>query len=405
MIRFRNQLPGEDTCSGCMACVDACPVQALSSKENKDGHLYADFDSSKCISCHKCEQVCPVINLPYANNDVNECSIFAAINRDDTLYNTSTSGGIFSALAKKILSEGGIVVGAQLDSFRVRHVCIESVDQLPLLQGSKYMESNMAGIYKEINNYLKAGRKVLYSGMGCQAAAVDAYFKKSKFRDQLFIVDIICGGVPSNLLADAFKNSEFQPDGIAHFREKNKYTFSYKKENEVRPLPLSEALPLAGFGVEATERYSCYNCQFTGVGRKADLTIGDLWGDTHTELKQKYDGRHLSVVIANNDRGMRLLDHCDNIDKELISWSVLLDNPRAVYGRSIKSKTQLRKDLVKNFNKYSYHDLCSLYGNGSMKLAPYFVLCRIQRLFYRVANDWFMKQGAIHYINNISIIK
>lgn len=363
-MNLRLQLANEHSCTGCMACVDACPQDALKSVEANDGHLYASFEEDKCINCKRCEQVCPVLHMPYASNKVDNSKIYAAVSNDDILYEKSTSGGVFATIAKQILEGGGVVVGAKLEGFRTKHIVVDSINELNKLQGSKYMESNLTGIYKTINKYLQLDRKVLFSGMGCQGAAVSNFFRKSSKRNLLFIVDIICGGVPSNLLVDKFKESQFKPDEIHHFREKNKYAFGYLKDGQIESLSISQALPLGGFCAEFTERWSCYDCQFTGIGRASDLTIGDYWGKQPDDMLKKYPGKHFSIVIANSIKANELLQNFKYLQLSSAPWSALRDNPRCVYGKSLKKHSIFRKKLPELFSKYDYRTLNSLYGNG-----------------------------------------
>lgn len=45
----------QETCSGCEACVDSCPVEAISMQNEK-----AQVDADTCIDCGACVGECPV---------------------------------------------------------------------------------------------------------------------------------------------------------------------------------------------------------------------------------------------------------------------------------------------------------------------------------------------------------
>ena len=44
-----------DTCTGCGACVDACPSEAIEMQDGK-----AVIDADKCVDCGVCVDECPV---------------------------------------------------------------------------------------------------------------------------------------------------------------------------------------------------------------------------------------------------------------------------------------------------------------------------------------------------------
>ena len=46
-------------CSGCSACYNKCPVEAIEMLPDKEGFLYPEADKGKCIGCGLCVDVCP----------------------------------------------------------------------------------------------------------------------------------------------------------------------------------------------------------------------------------------------------------------------------------------------------------------------------------------------------------
>ncbi len=189
MIEIRE----ERDCVGCEGCVQACPVKCISKRKDTLGFVYPVVDKEKCIDCHLCEKVCPVINQ---NTVRRPLQVFAAKNRDEEVRLKSSSGGVFTALAAWIIEEGGVVFGARFDKdFKVIHDYTESVEGLKAFQGSKYVQSEIGETFKEAAQFLKEGRKVMFTGTPCQIAALRLFLRKD-YGDQLITVDVVCHGAP-----------------------------------------------------------------------------------------------------------------------------------------------------------------------------------------------------------------
>lgn len=162
-------------CCGCNACVQACPLHCISMEADEEGFWYPKADSNVCIKCGKCDMVCPVINAEHIQNE-NEDKIageqpqtYIAYASDEQLRKQSSSGGIFGIIAHEILHDGGVVFGAAYDdAYRVRHIHIENESDMRILQGSKYVQSDIGDTYNEAFKVLKQGRKVFFTGTACQ---------------------------------------------------------------------------------------------------------------------------------------------------------------------------------------------------------------------------------------------
>lgn len=349
-------LATETTCVGCMACVDICQHNAISQVKGDDGHWYVVVDTETCVGCKLCENVCKRIHAGTYSSNEKISKPYAICSTDLSVYNRATSGGVFGMLAKWILCQGGIVYGAAYtDGIHIKHKRIESIAELFLLQGSKYLESNMNGIFKSIATDLKDGKIVLFSGVGCQVAAVLAYFGNNKYAANLYTCDIICGGVPSSLLIESYAKNTPGFSKVHHFRNKEKYEFAYLQQDGDIVLH-KKALPISGFESLLTNRYSCYNCLFTGLHRKSDWTIGDYWGDS-LAFKTR------SVCVCHNERANQILNNLDSISKEAIGWDFIISNPRIVNGKVSFENRLERRYLGYIFNHFSYNTICKIYGS------------------------------------------
>ena len=307
------EITSKDRCCGCHACYNACPKQCISMVSDSEGFVYPNIDRSKCIDCGLCEKVCPVIAPPGA--DDRESVAFAAVNKDENTRLQSSSGGIFSVLAEQILKENGVIFGAALseDCRQVNHIVVESPADIPLLQGSKYVQSNIGDTYQNAENALKAGRTVLFSGTPCQIAGLYKYLNKPY--EKLYTCDIICHGVPSPLVWQNYvKYREEQAASKvrrASFRHK-KYGWKrfslqlvFMNSAEYTQI-LGKDLFLHGFLSNIYLRPSCYNCKFKGLKRPADITLADFWGIENV-APHMYDNKGTSLVIVHSEKGSRLL--------------------------------------------------------------------------------------------------
>lgn len=384
MTKRLPQLADIHDCTGCMACVDSCAQKALNSYRGDDGHLYVRLNEDKCVGCLKCEKVCKGRDLYQGNNDLKESSPFAAWTSDSVLRSRSTSGGVFAAVAKKILQDGGVVVGSSFDGRYAKHIVIEKYEDLKNLQGSKYVQSNTEGVFNEIKKYLPE-RKVLFSGVGCQVAAVLSYFANSSHKDNLFTMDLICGGVPSDLLMVKYFEMKKGLDAISSFRTKRKYELRGIIDGKENVLGRG-ALPLAGFAAELTNRFSCYDCQYAYAHRKCDITIGDLWGNVGFG-EERENG--LSLAIAHNERGLLLLKESD-LNIHPIKWRDFLPyNGRLVIGKA--PIPYLRKTLARNACKLTNATFAEVYSSTVGINQPVFFLDRciraLQNRFLRHINN------------------
>lgn len=173
MINIRK-----NQCVGCGACADICSAGCISMLGDPEGFAYPKTDSAKCVGCGACDRVCPALNVPEFSEKIPQT--FLAVNRDEAVVGSSSSGGVFSALADKVTKAGGTVCGAAFDGdFSVHHILADNSEDLEKLKTSKYVQSNTGDIYSAVRRELKGGRKVLFSGTPCQVNAMRCFSEKS----------------------------------------------------------------------------------------------------------------------------------------------------------------------------------------------------------------------------------
>ena len=158
-------IESKDVCCGCAACAQSCVKQCVNMTLDDEGFLYPEFNKELCINCRKCEQVCPVINVAIPNDSILGCYVGYTNDKDERLK--SSSGGLFGLFAEYVLLNNGVVYGAAFDTeFLVHHIRVDSVNSLPKLQGSKYLQSRIENTFIEVKKDLDNNLIVLYSGTG-----------------------------------------------------------------------------------------------------------------------------------------------------------------------------------------------------------------------------------------------
>ena len=279
-------------------------------KEDREGFLQPKIDRNTCIKCHKCEKTCPILNKETAQKGV-ETKAYAAINKDEEVRKKSTSGGVFYALAKWTIEQGGVVFGARFDEkWEVTHDYSETLEGIVPFMGSKYVQSRIGDSYKQAKSFLEQSRWVLFSGTPCQLGGLRAFLAKKY--ERLIQVDLICFGVPSpgvwrsylkentpgksQITSISFRDKE---EGWLHSRMVIANTSDAKGQNE--------DVFMRGFSKEAYLRKSCNQCQFRVYHRNSDLTIADYWGVDRL-CDEMFDNKGTSIVFCHSSQGEQLLN-------------------------------------------------------------------------------------------------
>ncbi|WP_462359963.1 Coenzyme F420 hydrogenase/dehydrogenase, beta subunit C-terminal domain [Paraprevotella clara] len=309
-------LASKEKCTGCAACYNACAHSAITMVEDAEGFLVPKVDSSKCVECKLCEMSCPV-TIPLKIWGMPTPKTFALISERDR--RGSSSGGAFSAFARIMLENGGVVYGAAFDKkLHCHHIEIQNIKDLSSLRGSKYVQSEVGDVFKRVKTNLISGRKVLFCGTPCQVAGLKNFLRKPY--TNLLTLDLICHGVPSDMIYQSYLkkiSSRFAafPDGY-EFRNRNGWgkAPSISVCGKFRRIYGVDALFMEAFNASAIFRKCCYSCPYSGLPRVGDCTLGDFWGIGRYGKPFKYDTmKGVSLVLANTEVGeaaMRLLKDC-----------------------------------------------------------------------------------------------
>ena len=301
------------SCTGCGACVSICPKQAITMRADGEGFLYPVVDGEKCVECSLCEKRCP------AGKDVPEkhAKILGAQAEDAELRKVSSSGGVFTLLARDTLAKGGVVFGAAFDeNLRVEHVGALDETELAGMRGSKYVQSDATDAIQNAVSLLGRDIPVLFSGAPCQINGLLAALGRQK-TDKLLTVDFVCHGVPSpgvfaSYIKELEKEHGCRATGYA-FRDKRlgwknfSAVATFEDGTEHTGTQVDEPF-LYGFLQNLYLRPACHICtQLRGERHPADITIADLWG-AEKLCPEKDDDTGLSLVMANTQKGRQALE-------------------------------------------------------------------------------------------------
>ena len=322
----------EEYCTGCGACHCVCPQNAIRMEYSLEGFLIPVIDNGKCNGCSKCQSVCPVLSKPFSNENVHE---FSAMKAESHIREKSSSGGVFYILADYTINVlNGYVCGAVWDdTMQVEHIISNDMNDVLRMQGSKYVQSSMGGVFTEIDKLLKRNNYVLFSGTPCQIAGLKNFLNFEY--DTLLLVDDICSGISS---AKVFKNYIQGRLGSKKikkisFGDKSLYRWSvnisiFFEDGTIYRSTTPDDAFLSLFENGYSLRSSCGDhCCFNSGDRQADITIGDFWGVWHWEKRhqnssQMYrfsDGLGTSVVSVNTSKGRKIVDACKSMMSKVVS--------------------------------------------------------------------------------------
>ena len=329
-----------DICTGCMACYNACNKNAIELITDKEGFLHPVINEKLCIKCNLCYKICP-INSEF-NRFHKPIKIYSGWSNDEKIRISSSSGGAFTEIAKLIIKQGGVVFGVSMNkNIEAEHIYVENETDLNLLIGSKYVQSHIGKSFRQVKEFLKQGRKVLFSGTPCQIAGLKNYLNKDY--ENLYTIDLICHGVPSPRVFNDYKQYiEYKIHNKIqqiHFRcKKSSWIFynigikscSEKNIDEQKYSYIGEYYSdpyIRAFLRDYILRPSCYNCKFTSMYRVGDFTIADWWGYKATSNKDaKFEQKGVSLIMCNTDKSIEMATNLNMDLKERTSDEALRTN-------------------------------------------------------------------------------
>lgn len=337
----------KNSCTGCMACAEMCPVNAIHIQDDITAYN-AIIDTEKCINCKACYNICQ-------NNYVIDLSspihAYQGWICDEKLRTFSSSGGAAMALSRAFIEMNGIICSCTLinGSFSFRFA--ETLDELSCFTGSKYVKSNPFGIYQKLIKLLKMNKPVLFIGLPCQIAGIKKAVStlKEELRNNLYTVDLICHGTPSPKLLNAYLEEKgFSLGKLKDIRFRNKSTFGLSTNGVPLSVPGSCDHYSLAFLCGFIYTDNCYKCKYASIERCSDITIGDSWG---TELDKSEKDKGISLILCQSSKGEKLLE---NSNMKLYSVNLETAIKHNAQLRSPSLKTKLHDKFFYNYFKYGF---------------------------------------------------
>lgn len=380
-------------CCGCEACVQVCPKQCISFKQDHEGFSYPEVDVSICIRCGLCEKVCPVLN-PY--DESKPIEVLAAINKDEEVRMASSSGGVFTLLAENVIKQGGVVFGVRFDDqWQAVFDYAETVETLSAFRGSKYLQARVDNSFAQCKQFLDHGRRVLYSGTQCQIAGLLHFLRKPY--PNLLTVDFICHGVPSprvwsKYLEEVVTSGKRVISDIS-FRDKRlgwklfNFTLVYSEQGNI--YTMTSAFPenpfMRAFLANLILRPSCHACPSKSGRSHSDITIADFWGIDKVN-PQMDDDHGTSLVLVNTEKGEGALQYDHLLYGKTTYDDVLRYNPSI----AIPARKHPRREVffASFFDEVNLHELIAHCMRPTLTQkfmkTVWFSLRQIKRLIVRV---------------------
>lgn len=322
------QLCDKFECTQCMACVNACPKHCITMVDAGEGFDVPQIDKDACIECGVCMKAC------HRMSSITKYQIplktLACWTKNGEDRKKSSSGGAFSVLARKVLSEKGVVFGATMDAnLQVKHISIDKVEDIVKLQGSKYVQSFLGNTYKQVREQLRQERLVLFTGTPCQVGGLLTFLRKRY--DNLITCDMVCHGVPSQRAFDAFcdrTHIKGTCQGVS-FRFTAGWGYQLARELVVQPVGDSNsthfvrkvvnprnAWYMRAFNKGLMFNEACFSCAYAKPQRISDFTMADFWGLGAKIPFNHSTFRGVSMLLVNNHRAMDIINDCPDLYHE-----------------------------------------------------------------------------------------
>ena len=402
--RTVNKVVDEKNCSGCGACQEVCPKDAINLKYNNEGFLVPEIDSEKCVKCGICLKKCTSENPVYKNEAKPKCYAMMA---SDEIREISSSGGMFTVAAKYVIEQGGYVAGAAYEQdYKVEHIIINNIGDLWRLRGSKYMQSYAAKVYPEIKKLLKDGKMVLFTGMPCQVAGLYSYLGQEYAN--LYTIDLLCHGITSSKVFEKYHNDVLGAKKLNRLEFKQKTPWGWHAginahftDGTTYQKPLESDMYFIAYLKSISKNTTCGKCVSNKLPRQGDLTIGDFWGIPKYD-EEMSDLKGTSVVLVNNKKAEEFFEKLKSGMKKVKEEPLEV----AIRGNHIiKGPYRLHKNREEFFEYFDRMDFTSLTkGCYYNQIYKYYKQELDKKLPENYHEYYYLAEAAARYSNGRKIV-
>lgn len=358
-------------CTGCRACEQICPVKAISMKEDDEGFITPKVDEERCIKCGLCKKTCGQIDRFYNKNNLEERKFLGVRPKEKEIAKNSTSGGIAYLISKMVIEENGIVFGSAYDENLMPYQkYVKDKKELQQLRGSKYVTSDTKKTFSQVKEFLEEGKKILYIGVPCQIGGL------KKDYENLYTIDIICHGVPSQKIFKKYLENEEKKlrEKIISYTARSKskvawgmgYCAEIKTKNKIKYKKADFDPYYTAFLKGKVNRECCYECKYANLDRIGDITLGDLWGIEQFDY-DFYDKNGVSLAIVNTIKGEKIF----NKVKNLVEYRQYNEQQVTKFNGNLKHPTtrpQNREIIYKQLDEMSFEEYSKKYLANKNKL-------------------------------------
>lgn len=365
---MRINITNPKDCCGCTACENMCTHNAITMNPDQLGFLYPCIDIDKCVDCGLCATVCQFKDNYNRWDNYLTPNVFAARNKNFDILSKSQSGAAFKTFSDYCLEQTYILYGAILDDeLHVKHYRATTYEGRDKMLYSKYVQSDMRGIFKNVKDDLKNGKKVLFTGTPCQISGLKSFIGR-QHQQNLLTIDLVCHGVPSPAVWESYiewikKKFGRQIEEI-RFRDKR---YGWNTHFETFKLTNGKFLKRTTFRdlfyKHFIVRECCSNCHFTNLKRVGDISIGDYWG--WFNISDMFnDNKGVSLILINSERGKKLLEHCASQLDIVESNTTDCLQPQLIAPIQL---SPLYKQFVQDFSLHGFDYVGKKYGDLGLK--------------------------------------
>lgn len=334
-------------CTGCFACYNICPKEAIIMEKDEYGNVYPKIIKEKCINCELCKKVCPQLKEKL---DFKEpITAYAMYNKDSKKRSESASGGAAATFYEFILNKKGVIYGASnlFGKEEFTFIRIEDKKDLYKVKGSKYVHCYINDILKQVRKDLLDNRNVIFIGTPCQVSGLKSFLMKDY--NNLITVDIVCHGVPSQqLLFDELELQKINKKDVSiiSFRDDKQYNLKILDKNKKIILEKKSSFIdyYRNFLQSNINRENCYSCRYAQRKRISDITIGDFWGLDKTSEVYDNEEKGISLIMPNTEKGLDLV-------KQIFEESIIEER---TVDEACRENGQLNHPSKKSKKYYTY---------------------------------------------------